>query len=106
MTAAYIGHRYWSFSHRARTGLRREFLLFAAVNGATLCLGLAIVAFVRYPLGQESALVMQVANIASICLGTVSATSLPGLGVPGPPPGRRRRPPAAAVAAPPLRRQL
>jgi putative flippase GtrA len=71
MTAAYVGHRYWSFSHRARTGLRREYLLFAAVNGATLCMGLAIVAFVRYPLGQESALVLQAANIASICLGTV-----------------------------------
>jgi putative flippase GtrA len=71
MTAAYVGHRYWSFSHRARTGLRREYLLFAAVNGVTLCMGLAIVALVRYPLGQESALVLQAANIASICLGTV-----------------------------------
>jgi putative flippase GtrA len=71
MTAAYAGHRYWSFSHRARTGVRREYLLFAAVNGVTLCMGLAIVAFVRYPLGQESALVLQAANIASICLGTV-----------------------------------
>lgn len=71
MTAAYVGHRYWSFSHRARTGLRREYVLFAAVNGVTLCLGLAIVALVRYPLGQESALVLQAANIASICLGTV-----------------------------------
>jgi putative flippase GtrA len=71
MTVAYLGHRYWSFSHRARTGLRREYLLFAAVNGVTLCMGLAIVALVRYPLGQESALVLQVANVASICLGTV-----------------------------------
>jgi putative flippase GtrA len=71
MTAAYVGHRYWSFSHRARTGVRREYLLFAGVNAVTLCLGLAIVALVRYPLGQESALVLQVANIASICLGTV-----------------------------------
>ena len=71
MTVAYFAHRYWSFSHRARTGLRREYLLFAAVNGVTLCLGLAIVALVRYPLGQESALVLQAANIASICLGTV-----------------------------------
>ncbi len=71
MTAAYVGHRYWSFSHRARTGLRREYLLFAAVNGATLLMGLAIVALVRYPLGQESALVLQAANIGSIGLGTV-----------------------------------
>lgn len=71
MTVAYVAHRYWSFSHRARTGVRREYLLFAAVNGATLLLGLATVAVVRYPLGQESALVLQVANIASIGVGTV-----------------------------------
>ena len=71
MTVAYVGHRYWSFSHRARTGLRREYVLFAAVNGLTLALGLAVVAVVRYPLGQESALVLQAANIASICAGTV-----------------------------------
>jgi putative flippase GtrA len=71
MTVAYFAHRYWSFSHRARTGLRREYLLFAVVNGATLLLNVGIVAFVRYPLGQESALVLQVANIVGIALGTV-----------------------------------
>jgi putative flippase GtrA len=71
MTAAYIGHRWWSFSHRARTGVQREYLLFALINGITLVLGLAIVAVVRYPLGQESALVLQLANIASTVLGTV-----------------------------------
>jgi putative flippase GtrA len=70
MTVAYIGHRYWSFSHRARTGLGREYLLFAVINGATLLLGLAVVALVRYPLHQENALVLQAANIASIVLGT------------------------------------
>lgn len=71
MTLAYFGHRHWSFSHRARTGLRREYFLFAAVNGATLLLSISVVAFVRYPLGQESALVLQVANIAGIGAGTV-----------------------------------
>jgi putative flippase GtrA len=70
-TVAYFGHRYWSFSHRARTGLRREYLLFAVVNGLTLLLGLAIVAFVRYPLGQQHSLVLQAANVVSIGLGTV-----------------------------------
>jgi putative flippase GtrA len=70
-TVAYFGHRYWSFSHRARTGLRREYVLFALVNGLTLLLGLGIVAFVRYPLGQEHALVLQAANVFSIGLGTV-----------------------------------
>ena len=71
MTAAYFAHRYWSFSHRARTGLRREYLLFVVVHGATLLLNVGAVAFVRYSLGQESALVLQVANILSIAVGTV-----------------------------------
>ncbi|NYJ04651.1 GtrA family protein [Petropleomorpha daqingensis] len=70
-TAAYFGHRHWSFSHRARTGLRREYTLFVAINGITLLLGLFIVWLVRYPLGQESALVLQLANVGSIALGTV-----------------------------------
>lgn len=71
MTVAYLGHRHWSFSHRARTGLRREYALFAGVNTATLLLGLAVVAVVRYPLGQESAVVLQAANVAAIGIGTV-----------------------------------
>jgi putative flippase GtrA len=70
-TAAYFGHRHWSFSHRARTGLRREYALFVAINAITLLLGLFIVWLVRYPLGQESALVLQLANIGSIALGTL-----------------------------------
>ncbi|MGY1821285.1 GtrA family protein [Geodermatophilus sp. SYSU D00079] len=70
-TAAFLGHRFWSFSHRARTGLRREYPLFVMVNGVTLALGLAIVAFVRYPLGQEHALVLQAANVVSILVGSV-----------------------------------
>jgi len=70
MTAAYVGHRYWSFSHRARSGVAREYVVFAAINGLTLLLGLAVVAFVRYPLGQDGALVLQMANVGSIVLGT------------------------------------
>ena len=69
-TCAFLGHRFWSFSHRARTGLRREYLLFASINGATLLLSLGVIAVVRYPLGQESALVLQLANIGAIGLGT------------------------------------
>ncbi|WP_308123573.1 GtrA family protein [Modestobacter marinus] len=71
MTLAYFGHRYWSFSHRARTGLRREYSIFFLVNGVTLLLGLLLVAIVRYPLGQEGALALQVTNVVSIGLGTV-----------------------------------
>jgi putative flippase GtrA len=71
MTAAYVGHRYWSFSHRSRPGLRQEYVRFTAINVATLLLGLGVVAFVRYGLDQESALVLQIANVGSIVLGTL-----------------------------------
>ena len=71
LTVGYFGHRHWSFAHRARTSIKREYTLFAAVNGVTTVLSLIIVWFVRYPLGQESALVLQLANVVSIGLGTI-----------------------------------
>ena len=71
MTVAYLGHRYWSFSHRERTGLGRGYAVFAVINGGTLALGLGIVGFVRYGLDQEGALVLQLANVGSIAVGTV-----------------------------------
>jgi putative flippase GtrA len=71
MTLAYVGHRFWSFSHRARTGLRREYTLFFVVNGVTLLLGLLLVGVVRYPLGQDGSLTLQVTNVVSIAIGTV-----------------------------------
>jgi putative flippase GtrA len=70
MTVAYFAHRYWSFSHRARTGVRREYVLFTVINGAALLLGMAVVAVVHYPLHQDSTLVLQIANVTSIVLST------------------------------------
>jgi putative flippase GtrA len=71
MSVAYAGHRYWSFAARARSGLRREYARFALINGVTLVMGLAIVGFVRHGLQQDSAVILQIANVASIALGTV-----------------------------------
>jgi putative flippase GtrA len=69
-TVAYFAHRYWSFSHRGRTSMAREYVLFAVINGATVLLGIGLIALVRYGLHQDSALMLQAANIASIVLGT------------------------------------
>ncbi|MET0763371.1 MAG: GtrA family protein [Blastococcus sp.] len=71
MTVAFLGHRYWSFAHRQRTGLRQGYVRFALINAVTLTLGLAIIAAVRYPLGQESVLALQLANIVAIAVGTL-----------------------------------
>ncbi len=70
-TTAYFMHRHWSFSHRARTGVRREYPIFFLVNALTLALSLAMIGVVRYPLGQTDALLLQLTNIASIAIGTV-----------------------------------
>jgi len=70
-TVAYLGHRYWSFSARARIGMGREYVRFALINGLTLLLGLLIVGVVRHPLHQQDALVLQIANVFSIGLGTI-----------------------------------
>lgn len=69
-TLAYLGHRHWSFSHRPRRSTSRQYVLFALVNGGTLVMGAGIVALVRYPLGQDDVLIIQIANIASIVLST------------------------------------
>ena len=71
MTVAYAGHRYWSCAHRARPGLRQEYLRFLGINFFTLVLGLGFVAFVRYGLDQQGALVLQIANVVAIVLGTL-----------------------------------
>jgi putative flippase GtrA len=70
-TIAYFAHRYWSFSHRARTGVRREYTIFFLVNAATLLLGLAMVAVVHDVLHQQSTVLLQGVNIGSIALGTL-----------------------------------
>ncbi|MGY1748081.1 GtrA family protein [Modestobacter sp. SYSU DS0511] len=108
MSVAYVAHRNWSFAHRARTGVRREYLLFAAINGATLLLSLTLVAFVRHGLGQQDAVVLQVVNVASIAMGTVlrfvsyrrwvfPATPQPQ---PAPPPSPLPPPPSSPQSSP------
>ncbi|MDQ4033012.1 MAG: GtrA family protein [Actinomycetota bacterium] len=69
-TTAYFMHRHWSFSHRARTGVRREYPIFFVVNAFTLVLSLVIIGFVHYGLDQSDALILQLTNIATIALGT------------------------------------
>ena len=70
-TTAYFMHRHWSFSHRARTGVRREYPIFFLVNALTLALSLMMIGFVHYSLDQTDALILQLTNVVSIGIGTV-----------------------------------
>lgn len=70
-TSAYFMHRQWSFAHRARTGLRREYVLFFLLNGIGLAIGLIVIALVRYGFGRADVVSLNVANLVGIGLGTI-----------------------------------
>jgi len=70
-TLSYFMNRHWSFSHRARTGLRREYLLFFVLNVIALLIALAVLAVVHYGLGFDDTLSLNIANIIGVGIGTV-----------------------------------
>jgi putative flippase GtrA len=70
-TSAYFMNRHWSFSHRARTGLAREYTLFFLLNGVALLMGLVVLGTTRYGLGLTDKVSINVANLVGIGIGTV-----------------------------------
>jgi putative flippase GtrA len=70
-TSAYLMNRHWSFSHRARTGLAREYSLFFLLNGVALLMGLVVLGSTRYGLGLTDKFSINVANLVAIGLGSV-----------------------------------
>ncbi len=70
-TLSYFMNRHWSFSHRARTGLRREYVLFFAINLVALAIGLVILAISEYGLNYRDTLSENIANLIGIAIGTV-----------------------------------
>lgn len=70
-TSAYFMNRHWSFSHRARTGLAREYTLFFVLNGIALVMGLVVLALTRYGFGLTDKLSLNLANLAGIGIGTI-----------------------------------
>lgn len=68
----YFGNRYFSFSHRARSGIGRETSIFLGINVVTLVASLLIIALFEYPLHYKHHVVaMNVVNIFTIVLGTL-----------------------------------
>jgi putative flippase GtrA len=71
-TFAYLGNRYLSFSHRARTSVGRETAFFFGINLITLVFSEAILALTVYGFGQpHGGVVVFVVNVATIGLGTI-----------------------------------
>lgn len=71
-TFAYFGNRHLSFSHRARTGIRRETSFFFGINLVALVASELVLAFFVYVLGYgHSSGVVFVVNLVTIGLSTV-----------------------------------
>lgn len=71
-SCAYMGNRHWSFRHRARSGVRREYSLFIVLNAVGLGIALACLGFGFYVLGQKSVLASNIwGNVVGTGLGTV-----------------------------------
>ena len=71
ITFAYVGNRHWTFRHRDRSGLAREYTLFFALNGVGLAIALACLAVSHYLLGFTSVLADNIAaNGVGLLLGT------------------------------------
>jgi putative flippase GtrA len=68
---SYVANRYWSFRHRERTTVRRETVLFFALNGVGLLIQWILVGFTVYGLGQTGLLAYNIANMLGIVLGTL-----------------------------------
>ncbi|HET8970555.1 MAG TPA: GtrA family protein [Candidatus Nanopelagicales bacterium] len=71
-TVAYLGNRYWTFRHRARTSMRREYVLFFILNGAGLLISVGCLWFSHYALGFTSLLADNIsANFVGVAFGTL-----------------------------------
>lgn len=71
-TFAYFGNRYWTFRHRGRTNMGREYLLFFFLNGIAMLIAIACLGISHYLLGLDSALADNIsANVIGLGLGTL-----------------------------------
>lgn len=77
-TVAFLGNRFWTWRHRERSGLAREYLLYFFFNAVGLGIGLLCLAISHYGLGSiwpsvfKSLLADNIsANLVGAALGTM-----------------------------------
>jgi putative flippase GtrA len=71
-TFAYFANRFWTFRHRGRTNMGREYVLFFVLNGIALLISVGCLWFSHYVLHLDSALANNIsANVIGLGLGTL-----------------------------------
>ena len=69
---AFLGNRFWTFRHRDRTGLAREYFLFFVLNGIGLLIQLLCLGFTVYTLKLDGFWARNIANnVIGLGLGTL-----------------------------------
>jgi putative flippase GtrA len=112
-TVAFVGNRFWTWRHRVRSGLAREYLLYFSLNGVGLAISLAVLGVSHYLLGtiwpvlQTPLADLISANVIGLAAGTsfrfwsyrrfVFREHAPGLG-PEPAPGADQLSPERATS--------
>jgi putative flippase GtrA len=67
----FCGNRYWTFRHRDRRDIGREYVTFFVLNGIGLGIQLACLSFAYYVLGMTDKLSYNVALLIGIAFGTL-----------------------------------
>jgi putative flippase GtrA len=71
-TVAFAGNRQWTFRHRERSSVRREYALFFGLNGVALAIALGCLGISHYLLDFTSPLADNIsANVVGMALGTM-----------------------------------
>jgi putative flippase GtrA len=68
---SFAGNRYWTFRHRDRAGIGREYLIFFVLNAIGLGIQLACLGFTYYVLGLTDKFSYNIALFIGIALGTL-----------------------------------
>ncbi|HEY0935428.1 MAG TPA: GtrA family protein [Trebonia sp.] len=67
----YLGARFWTFKHRENQSVRREAVLFFALNVAGLVIAEAVIGLVTYVMGLRGTLDYNAASVIGTGLGTI-----------------------------------
>jgi len=70
-TSSYFMNRHWTFRHRARSGLRREYILFFVFNAIGLLITSAILGIASYGFDIEDRFWLNVVRFVGIGVATV-----------------------------------
>ena len=71
-TFAYFGNRFWTFRHRGRTNMGREYVLFFLLNGVAMLIAVGCLWVSHYLLQLDSPLADNIsANVVGLALGTL-----------------------------------